>query len=176
MKLDMKKIIIISIVSIITITGFSQYRVGIGPTVRTGSDLGVVGKFFLTPNVGIQVNGVLKSAWNGGIVSGMCVFQRSIRQSKLHTTSLDFVVGLGGHYGRVDGTLYRRPDLEDTYFSLEGLQTVNIAGVSAIVGLEYTFKFPMSVALDIKPFYSLLNPTKDIFEAGFTVMFVLGER
>ncbi len=126
------------------------YDTGIG--ARFGTAYGLSVKHFFSEKVAIEGLAVRRQKGYRGILLLEGHFEIVDQTS--------FFIGLGGHAG------YREIGLEGN--------TIFIAGIDGILGLEYTFdRAPFSLSVDVKPHYELVNLT-DLFvqNAAFTLRYV----
>lgn len=172
----MKKLyLFITICLIASFSSFAQYKYGIGARVGLETSLGIDFKQYLDNRVYGELIGT--SRWGGYSGTALFAFSQSINKSTLHSTALYWFLGGGVHVGRYDGRQYVK-DLHDqsNYHYNNTGDIVYAFGVDVVVGLEYEFRAPFSIALEARPYYTIVNPSPDYFDAALTLRYVFGKR
>ncbi len=145
----MKKIIFVAILALgFAFTASAQYNWGVG--LRGGADYGLTVK----KNMGkTAIEGILASDnWGHGLrLTGLYYWQKPVIAD-----GFNLYYGLGATLG-----MYGEKDM---LLSL---------GVDGIVGLEYSFKqkfnVPISLSLDWKPTFYLINPDMNFYWKGLAL-------
>lgn len=154
----MKGKIIASVILVLSIFGmenlYSQnYTFAVGP--RIGKSNGISFKYILGELKGFE--GIIH-AQNGGIrVTGMLEGMQHF-QKRSFTSGMHFIFGVGGHISKYND--YKRvTELGSEYINYMGF------GVDVKLGLEYCMKAPITIGVEIKPFYEIA--TEENVETGF---------
>ncbi|HRH64877.1 MAG TPA: hypothetical protein PLU53_01130 [Bacteroidia bacterium] len=119
-------------------------------------------------NVGFEIWGTITREANSGYMGkAFFVKQLPIMDSKLQIP-VDVVIGIGGHFGLFKDNYYRIKNGEPEYYHHNALN----AGIDAQFGLEYNSRrVPVTVGIDVNPYYGLLNPGPEWLDMGLTVRF-----
>ncbi|HNP47483.1 MAG TPA: hypothetical protein PKK99_01225 [Bacteroidia bacterium] len=119
-------------------------------------------------NIGFELWGTITREANSGYMGkGFFVKQVPIFNSKLQIP-VDMVFGVGGHFGLFKENFYRIRNGEPEYYDHNALN----AGIDAQFGLEYNSRrVPVTVGIDVNPYYGLLNPGPEWLDMGVTVRF-----
>lgn len=117
-------------------------------------------------NTGFEAWGTItREANTGYMVKGFFVKQKTIFNSKLQIP-VDMVFGVGAHGGFFKDNYYRIVAGEPVYYK----HNTASAGIDAQFALEYNSRrFPLTIAIDVNPYYSLLNPGPEWLDMGLTV-------
>jgi len=127
----------------ISISEAQEYNTGVG--FRLGSYQGITVKHFL--NRGSAIEGILATQYNGFYIAGLYEKQ----QMAFDTPHLDWFYGVGGHMGSWRaGHNYHWENNGKNYTAI---------GIDGIIGLEYTFDFPLNIGLDWKPAFNFTSPS-----------------
>jgi hypothetical protein len=166
----MKKIIITSICLfffvLISNQAFAQgargnhdlYNSALG--VRLGIYPGVSYKIFISPVSAFELLGQTKF---DGLI-GTLLYEAHFQA--LNTARLHWILGFGGHVGSFRAGKLENPD-GDTYNT-----DVTTIGIDGIFGLEYVFRTaPLTLGIDVKPFFDLVNPGPNYFDAAVTIRY-----
>ena len=111
--------------------------------VRLGFSNGITVKHFLSETMAIE--GILSSRWRGFQITGLAEFGHHA----LSTAGLDFYYGAGAHIGFYNG-------YDGHPWGKKG-ESYSVLGVDGIIGIEYTFDFPLNISLDYKPSFNILG-------------------
>lgn len=120
--------------------------------MRIGVPFGISAKHFVTHSIALE--GILSSRYNSILLTGLVEFQYPISQSN----TLSWYIGGGAHLGILNSIYTPWPNDRDKY---------TVVGIDAILGLEYTIpRFPLSLALDMKPTIHIIGDRSFIFDEG----------
>ena len=168
----MKKIFsILFLVSVICISSIvkADYTTSFGAHVgkfASGASL----KHFFDANgsTGFEIWGTITREANSGYMGkAFFVKQVTIFNSKLQIP-VDMVFGVGGHFGLFKDNYYHIVKGEPEYYEHNALN----AGIDAQFGLEYNSRrVPITVGIDVNPYYGLLNPGPEWLDVGLNVRF-----
>jgi hypothetical protein len=166
----MKKIVILSLSLLfsllISVHAYSQgargdhdlYNSALG--VRLGLYPGISFKTFISPVSAFELLGQTKF---DGLI-GTLLYQAHFQA--LGTPRLHWILGLGGHVASYPGGNLENPD-GDVYN-----EDVTTIGIDGIFGLEYVFRTaPLTLGIDVKPFFDLVNPGPNYFDAAVTIRY-----
>lgn len=128
-----------------------NYNTAVG--LRGGPFLGLTLKHFIKDNVALE--GLLETRWRGVMFTGLF---------EIHENFFDFdgaawYYGAGAHVGVWNGNYDGHP-----WFS--GDQNYSVIGLDGIIGLEYSFDFPLNISVDWKPFVNLFGDGNFVFDSG----------
>ena len=130
--------------------------------LRAGLFSGVSLRHFISPEK--AVHGILSGRWRGLSFVGLIELQKPTT-----TENLSWFIGFGAHAGFFN-RLYYYPNNSVGYY--DGL--VNTIGIDAIAGLEYRFKdLPVTIMIDVKPFFDAVNPGGGYFDTGLSVSYII---
>lgn len=136
------------------------YNTGIG--LRAGFLYGLTLKHFLNTHVALE--GLGGTRWQGYTIIGLFEYQSETHFSE----DIDWFVGFGGHAGN-----YERKYFLENGGALHYTGNVYAVGIDAIVGLEYKVNHvPLTIGIDFKPFFDLVNSNHNYLDAGLTARFV----
>lgn len=167
----MKKVIFLFLVFSINFSAFSQeYKWAFG--ARIGSSIGISGKAFLSASDTkfTAAELILGRRYGGNNVTGLFEFQKELHISGMRYATLYYYAGAGGHLGSYKALKYS--NRQNVLYS----QNVLALGVDGVLGLEYVFAdFPVSVGVDVRPFFDFVNPGYNFFDAGFTLRYCINK-
>lgn len=129
---------------------YSQtYMVAFGPRIGP-PDLGSQGFSIKTvtksPNV---IEAIAHLAHDGFRVTGMYQYLRSF-SGRTYTSGWHWFIGCGGHFANYPGYEYTdHIDGKIKRITYQGF------GLDFIAGLEYSFSAPLSISIDMKPYYEV---------------------
>ncbi|REK00647.1 MAG: hypothetical protein DWQ39_10845 [Bacteroidetes bacterium] len=152
---------------IISASSNAQYTTAVGVRVgKFASGLNVKHFFDTNANTGVELQlGVTREAKGGYMSKGYFLRQIPIFDSKLQIP-VDFIYGIGAHAGYFKENYYRIREGQADYYEPNTIS----AGIDAVFGLEYdTRRFPISVGIDVNPFYSFLNPGPEFIDFGVNI-------
>ena len=149
-------LLIVHIGILFNLTGLSaqSYQTGVG--IRFGGlTNGLTVKHFVSKVSALE--GMVSVAHKNVILTGLYEIHKPVDQSSLFSV----YYGMGGHVGffRDGGSYY--------YHDSRLYTSTTVAGIDAIVGLEYKFRTaPVIVSMDFKPFIDLFNGSILYFDGG----------
>lgn len=141
----MKKRILIPLVTFLLLAGANltaqKYNTAVG--LRFGWFYGVSVKHNFNSKNAIE--GFLTSHYRGATLVGLYEWNKPTP-----TENLNFFFGVGGHLSSYNRYYYYHPKHEG--YRAGRIVTV---GLDGILGLEYSFDFPLNVSLDVHPYIDL---------------------
>ncbi len=136
----------------------NMYKTGIG--VRLGVYPGFSFKYFASPVSALELIG--QSKFNG--VIGTVLYEAHFKP--FNAKRFSWILGMGGHLARYPAGKLKDPDGQ-IYEN-----AVTTVGIDGIFGFEYVFETaPLTLGLDIKPFFDMINPGPNFFDAAATIRF-----
>ncbi|MEZ4828864.1 MAG: hypothetical protein R3C61_21650 [Bacteroidia bacterium] len=156
MKVYFALILLVFSVSITKVHG-QNYKTGVG--IRLWSDAEISIKHFVSNQVAVE--GIIELRRKA--VGTTLLFER-------HTTAFDiselqWYYGLGGHIGFWQRENDNRPIFSDN--------SEMVAGVSGIIGLEYTIKeIPFCISIDYKPLVNIIGYNGLVNTGALTIRYV----
>jgi hypothetical protein len=128
--------------------------------VRLGIYPGISYKYFISPVSAFELLGQTKF---DGII-GTLLYEAHFQA--FNAPRLHWILGFGGHVASYRAGKIENPDGE-TYN-----EDVITLGVDGIFGLEYVFRTaPLTLGVDVKPFFDLVNPGPNFFDAAVTIRY-----
>ena len=167
----MKKYLFISAFLLIVSFSFSQeYKLGIG--ARAGYSNGLTAKylFYHDESKYMGVEALAGQRDGGTLFTGLWNLQKEYHIKGMRYATLYYYFGIGGHLGQYGAS--------STFAINNGYnKQISTIGVDGTVGLEYVFAdFPISLGIDIRPYYDLINPGKNYYDLGATLRYVFKHR
>lgn len=167
-------LLIVSLFLLVVIPNYShaKYYTGIGARFSIPYHGISVKRFFDATNTNAAEGILSYSPAESGVI--LCaLFEHHISLSRAYAFSLYFGGGVhSGYYFYQTSSVenYRkREDNNDPY-----RENILTFGVDGVLGLEYILPFaPISLSVDFKPIYDLLNPTKEWKHVGVGVRYTL---
>ncbi len=142
-----------------------EYETGIG--IRLGGvTQGLTVKHFLNTNSALE--GILSFGHHAFLVTGLYEKQPAIDNAP----GLYWLYGGGAHIGFYNGSdyfYYKKQGIK--YYYMDG-ESSAVIGIDLILGMEYKFqKAPITIGLDIKPFFDFTSDFPGYWDAAFTARF-----
>ena len=139
----MKKVLILLMLAISSITYSQQYENAIG--FRGGFTQGITFKHFLGSANALE--GILATRWSGFSLTGL----HEIHANAFEVEGLNWYYGGGGHVGLYNG------DISNRYFD-DPSKSYTVIGLDGILGIEYNIgEIPINISLDWKPAFNLVG-------------------
>lgn len=163
--------------------GQAQYKTGVGIRAAKIAN-GINVKHFLSieHQIGLEFYGGYTREAHGGYFGKLFLFKQAsiqkssipfplryiFRQSRLQIP-LKFIYGGGIHAGYFEKRFYRIRNGDVVRYSDN---TISM-GVDVTCGLEYnTRKLPVTIGIDVTPFYSFINPGPEWLDMGVNVRYI----
>jgi hypothetical protein len=129
--------------------------------LRVAPSSGLTYKHFLSEKAAFE--GLFTTRWQGINLTGLY----ELHQDVFDNTRFNFYYGIGGHFG------FWSNDNGNPWFN-NGDDYI-VAGVDAIVGLEYTFEsIPFNISIDWKPAFNIVtDPDFWVDEMGFSMRYII---
>lgn len=156
----------------------SSYKTGLG--IRLGYESGITLKHFFKSNHAFE--GILSRGWGyGGLrITGLYEFQKGFPGVQ----GFNWFAGIGGHIGTYNGNYYGYGhhysygygyyDKHGKWHSTGYRDNYTSIGIDFILGLEYQFAdFPLTVGLDIKPYFDLYGPSPHYVDGALSIRYIL---
>jgi len=118
---------------------------------RTGFNSGVTYKYFLNENDAYEL---ILGLNNGIIITALKENHRFLLND--FSDRVFYFYGFGAHMGFQN--FYENSDNTNYTINFRNIVTKPVLGLDAIIGAEYRFKaFPVSIGLELKPFFNLFG-------------------
>jgi hypothetical protein len=141
------------------------YNNGIG--LRLGTENGVTYKHFFKETVAFEA--MLTTGYRAFIITGLVEKHFPFRTAD----GFSFFLGAGAHIGSWKYVSYYRGRYyrDKYYFVRDDVYHGPSFGLDGILGLEYKFNAPVTLGVDIKPYFDIVYPGVSFIDGALSVRY-----